>query len=528
MMAASTAYTAVSPRRTLSRPEQSVSFHSSLTIKPDPNLNMFQQSSPPPPKQKAEWPPAVREYVQRCFAPESQIPGIDSQMIEAKLKEVITKAAEGNTLLDVDWANLPLPQQLIQQERSLTQSFDLQMPGDWESPAENTDNAFSKKRKLTPNFTDNHSKKKATPPTKKESSSSPPPWHKLKRDEDSGGNFGDRISFANTKQGSKQEKRLRKQQEALGKGSSKFQAAAEKRKQRFGAQLDDSPPWSSPHHSSSEGTAPTGPVIGTSQKLEKNYFRLTSPPKPDEVRPQDVLEKTFALLKKKWSAETNYVYICDQFKSMRQDLLVQHIKNKFTVSVYELHARIALEKKDLGEYNQCQTQLRALYAMGIEGDRVEFMAYRILYFVHTCNRIGMNDVLADITPEDRLQPPIQHALAVRSAQASGNYHKLLAKLYQGVPNMGAYLMDLFVDRERIAALAVICRSYKPTVSHEFIAEELGFDSYTEAIEFLIKHGAADNGALDTNTYRLDTGKAAPLFVNLRASAFRTVDIKGQI
>ncbi|TID23551.1 hypothetical protein E6O75_ATG03187 [Venturia nashicola] len=508
MMAASTAYTAVSPRRTLSRPEQS-------------------QSSPPPPKQKADWPPAVREYVQRCFAPESQIPGIDSQMIEAKLKEVITKAAEGNTLLDVDWANLPLPQQLIQQELSLTQSFDLQMPGDWESPAENTDNAFSKKRKLTPNFADNHSKKKATPPTKKESSSSPPPWHKVKMDEDSG-NFGHRISFANTKQGSKQEKRLRKQQEALGKGSSKFQAAAEKRKQRFGAQLDDSPPWSSPHHSSSEVAASTGPVIGTSQKLEKNYFRLTSPPKPDEVRPQEILEKTFALLKKKWSAETNYVYICDQFKSMRQDLLVQHIKNKFTVSVYELHARIALEKKDLGEYNQCQTQLRALYAMGIEGDRVEFMAYRILYFVHTCNRIGMNDVLADITPEDRLQPPIQHALAVRSAQASGNYHKLLAKLYQGVPNMGAYLMDLFVDRERIAALAVICRSYKPTVSHEFIAEELGFDSYTEAIEFLIKHGAADNGALDTNTYRLDTGKAAPLFVNLRASAFRTVDIKGQI
>lgn len=70
--------------------------------------------------------------------------------------------------------------------------------------------------------------------------------------------------------------------------------------------------------------------------------------------------------------------------------------------------------------------------------------------------------------------------------------------------------------------------YKPTVSHEFIAEELGFDSYPEAVEFLIKHGAADNGALDTTTYRLDTGKAASLFINLKASAFRTVDIKGQI
>lgn len=451
--AASTAYTAVTPRRTLNRPEVSVSLYTSLTINPKPALNISQHSSPPAEqKPKVDWPPPVREYVQRCFAPESQISGIDTHMIEVKLKEVITKAAEGNTLLDVDWANLPLPQQLIQQERSLTQSFDLQTPG-WEAADPMIENGISKKRKLTPNFTDNHSKKKTTPTQ----TSSSPTWPKEKKEE--AGKFGDRITFPSTKQSNKQEKRLRKQQEALGKGSSKFLAAAEKRKLRFGAQLEDSPPWPS-HHSSSETIeAPTGPVIGTCQRLEKNYFRLTSPPKPEEVRPQEVLEKTFTLLKKRWSAETNYVYICDQFKSMRQDLLVQHIKNKFTVSVYELHARIALEKKDLGEYNQCQTQLRALYAMGIEGDRVEFMAYRILYFVHTCNRIGMNDVLADITPEDRLQPPIQHALAVRSAQASGNYHKLLAKLYQGVPNMGAYLMDLFVDRERIAALAVICRSY---------------------------------------------------------------------
>ena len=97
---------------------------------------------------------------------------------------------------------------------------------------------------------------------------------------------------------------------------------------------------------------------------------------------------------------------------------------------------------------------------------------------------------------------------------------------------GSQLCQSSVDREsnlpstKIKLLTLL--RYKPTVSHEFIAEELGFDSYTEAIEFLIKHGAAENGALDTNTYRLDTGKAASLFINLRASAFRTVDIKGQI
>lgn len=85
-------------------------------------------------------------------------------------------------------------------------------------------------------------------------------------------------------------------------------------------------------------------VVGLSTKLEKSYLRLTSAPDPKTVRPLPVLKETLELLKKKWRAESNYAYICDQFKSVRQDLTVQRIKNDFTVKVYEIHARIALEK----------------------------------------------------------------------------------------------------------------------------------------------------------------------------------------
>lgn len=98
--------------------------------------------------------------------------------------------------------------------------------------------------------------------------------------------------------------------------------------------------------------------------------------------------QTLEMLKKKWRTEANYGYICDQFKSMRQDLTVQRIKNEFTVKVYEIHARIALENGDLGEYNQCQSQLRGLYELGLKGSVMEFLAYRILYLLHTCNRRG--------------------------------------------------------------------------------------------------------------------------------------------
>jgi hypothetical protein len=245
------------------------------------------------------------------------------------------------------------------------------------------------------------------------------------------------------------------------------------------------------------------------------------------VRPPRVLKNTLELLKKKWKKDQNYAYICDQFKSMRQDLTVQRVRDDFTVEVYEIHARIALEKGDLGEYNQCQTQLKALYSLGLKGKPNEFKAYRILYFIHTANRTELNSALADLTPAEKKDKAIKHALDVRSSLALGNYHRFF-QLYNETPNMGAYLMDMFVGRERLAALCNICKAYKPDVPLRFVTEELYFESDLEAAQFISDHGGQDLLFEKDGTIMIATGKAGQTFESHKAKAFARVDIKGQI
>ncbi|KAM0324926.1 hypothetical protein ACHAQA_007892 [Verticillium albo-atrum] len=440
-------------------------------------------ASAPPPKGKVVFSPAVREYVRRAFLPANLDPSVSREEVEAKLKETISGAVDTGSIDSIDWNNMPSPTALVQAARHHAAATSM--------------------------FSVNAKKRKSMDLGGDDKSSASVPWRSTNSNRSS--SLEDRITFPSPDKRASMDEPLPK--------SSKFQKQLEKRQRRWGNQ-QSTPRSPTPPPS-------TGPVVGTSEVLEKRYLRLTSAPVPSLVRPEPILHKTLDLLKKKWRKESNYSYICDQLKSVRQDLTVQRIKNDFTVTVYELHARIALEKGDLGEYNQCQTQLRTLYALGLQGNPIEFKAYRILYFIHTANRTGLNDAMADLTTAEKEKGPIKHALSVRSALALGNYHKFF-QLYLDTPNMGAYLMDMFVVRERLAALCNICKAYKPDVKLRFITEELGFESDHDAAQFIVDYNGQDLLEERHESISLLTGKAGALFETARSAAFRTVDIKGQI
>ncbi|GAB7355902.1 hypothetical protein MBLNU459_g6549t1 [Dothideomycetes sp. NU459] len=473
------AYTSVPVRRTLGRPD----------------------ASAPPPSQptqpvKIDWSPAVRAYVARAFMESESYPGIDKNAITEKLKTILTDAAERKVLDTIDWSTYILPQAMIQAERlQASQAFTMSPPHAHAANnlaiAMNGTQISSKKRKSS------------DMDTLTTTSSIASPWRQK-----ASANLADRMTYPEPE---KTEKRQKKVDEFRSGAPISKSSDLEKRRQRFNL---ENAGISSPYVSSSRDEPPLpaandGPVVGTCQKMEKNYFRLTAPPKAETVRPLAVLERALPWLTKKWIDEHNYGYVCDQFKSMRQDLTVQHIKNDFTVRVYEAHARIALEKGDLGEYNQCQTQLRALHKQKLGGKPGEFLAYRILYFIYTCNRT------------------VRHALDVRSALAMGNYHKFF-RLFNVAPNMGAYLMDMFIDRERLSALANICKAYKPDVKVEFLTQELCFEDDQECGQFLFDYGGEPLLESRPDGTRFLSGKTGQIYETARAKAFRGVDIKGQI
>lgn len=199
------------------------------------------------------------------------------------------------------------------------------------------------------------------------------------------------------------------------------------------------------------------PIIGTCQDLEKQYLRLTSTADPTTVRPQHVLERSLDMVVKHWIMNKDYHYACDQLKSIRQDLTVQVIRNSFTVHVYETHAKIALEKGDPEEFNQCQSQLQILYGEVPSVNRAEFTAYLILYFIYSGNLSGLQIAMRKLDSSSRSSEVIQHAIKVRQAWSLRDYHNFF-KLYRSAPAMSGKLMGWFVERERKHALNIIVKA----------------------------------------------------------------------
>ncbi|CCM00363.1 uncharacterized protein FIBRA_02393 [Fibroporia radiculosa] len=439
------------------------------------------------------WPPPLKEWVAKCLG---QMTDTNRTEAQAELRQVIADAFVNKTLWTTDWAGVQL--------QSIPILSLLPKP----SPSMNILNNL--KRKINDGAATSNKKTKKISLAKTGASNALDP--------------NDLAALNRRAARFQREHEIERQKglQSIGHAHHHFSNS------HFTSRTDSPFDADEPEANSNVPNWDRFTIVGTSQETFKDYLRLTSAsisinePKPEQIRPYSVLQETLNQLKKRWREKANYSWICSQFKSLRQDLTVQRIKNEFTVAVYEIHARMALEVGDMVEYNQCQAMLRNLYELGIPGKVEEFTAYRILMLLHGRNRSGQ------LTDRQKTDPAVRHALDVQRALAMGNYHSLF-DLYLNAPNMGAYIMDHFIDRERIRALMVMTKSYR-TLSLSFIQNELAFETPATAREFLSEHraGTFQNPNSPDSEKIVDCKPAAAPLAQIFEEKYRKVQIKGAV
>lgn len=93
-----------------------------------------------------------------------------------------------------------------------------------------------------------------------------------------------------------------------------------------------------------------------------------------------------------------------------------------------------------------------MYRKNIEPtNRIEFLAYKLLYQIFIDVDLEIMNILQKLTDEDKEEECVLHALQVRKSLSTGNYGRFF-KLYNNAPNMGGFLMEIFIEKHRILCL----------------------------------------------------------------------------
>ncbi len=184
----------------------------------------------------------------------------------------------------------------------------------------------------------------------------------------------------------------------------------------------------------------------------------------------------------------------------------------------------------MGEFNQCSAQLKQLYSLhGLSGSEDEFTGYRILYMIHTLNRHDLIELISSVGPNPG--KAVKHALQIRSSLSNGDYNTFF-HLTHTAPYMSGYLIDQFLPKERLKTFYKLVKAYRPTLTVEFLAKNLGFVPPESSVSKKHLHETFSyirSFGITISKGDIDCKSAAGILVGkVMEVESQGVDIKGQI
>lgn len=112
-------------------------------------------------------------------------------------------------------------------------------------------------------------------------------------------------------------------------------------------------------------------------------------------------------------------------------------------------------------------------------------------------------MLKQLTPDEKQEPALDHALKVRHALSQGNYGRFF-KLYRVAPNMGASLIDVFIDKIRVLSLRNLAVGFVATgLELNYLSKTLAFASTEESEKFLKETGVVISVSADGQQKKMD-------------------------
>ena len=285
-----------------------------------------------------DWPPALKKYVSRCF--DQCHSDVDKDQVEIILKGKITSAASSETMWTKDWDNEPLPSTLsskLSANLGDTSSRGKVFRGGRGGRAGYVTrggraDVFNNKKsdsKAAADFGSNPNHVPLGTKNKKGKGGKTPHFYKNPMHMDLEGDLGSsakRMKRAARFAGDSPPPARKKALSLSSLNDKLIKGSSESWEDREG--ID----WGKMH------------IVGTCQKLEKPYLRLTEAPEASKVRPVHILKKSLKSVREHWVNKSDYRYACDQLKSIRQDLTVQGVRDSFTVEVKCLISSIHLYK----------------------------------------------------------------------------------------------------------------------------------------------------------------------------------------